>query len=69
MVRLLGTICVGILPEGLAGIVRGACPEHERVAMLSHKGFCSVAIQAGTGQSPRPWSVVRPQYSLGPCAG
>ena len=84
---MLGVMCVAILPEGLAGIVRGADPAHERVAMLGHKvrrrhadqkwlcerlsqlccafsvipfmgqtclclqGFCSVAIQAGTGES------------------
>ena len=50
ILRLLQRMCVGILPEGLAGIVKGANPDQERVAILSHMGFCSVALQAGVGE-------------------
>ena len=37
ILRMLSVMCVAILPEGLAGIVRGASPAHERVAMMGHK--------------------------------
>ena len=50
--RLAKKGCVGIIPEGIAGVFEGATPDHERIFLSRRKGFVRVAIQAGTDLVP-----------------
>lgn len=55
--RTLKNHDVGLLPEGVAGIFRGATRTNERVFVSSHKGFCKLALQNGAD--------IVPVYNLG----
>lgn len=52
IVRLLKSYHVGCIPEGLAGIFRGANRERERVYIRSRKGFIRLAIKTGADILP-----------------
>jgi hypothetical protein len=45
--NLLRQTNVGMLPEGLAAMTRGATPSKEAVYILKRKGFVRIAIQVG----------------------
>ena len=48
VMKLLARSSVGIIPEGVAGIFKGARPGRERVFLKQRKGFVKAAIQSGT---------------------
>lgn len=52
VMRLLARSSVGIIPEGIAGIFKGAAPGRERVFLKARKGFIKAAIQAGVDIVP-----------------
>lgn len=45
--NLLRQTNVGMLPEGLAAMTRGATPSKEAIYILKRKGFVRIAIQVG----------------------
>lgn len=50
--ELLEEGCIGIIPEGIAGMYRGATPQQERVFLKDRKGFVVAAVRAGTALVP-----------------
>lgn len=56
LLKLLQQESVGIIPEGVAGILEGASPDVERLYIKHRKGFVRVAIQAGAGAASSPFS-------------
>ncbi len=52
--------CVGLVPEGVAGVFAGATPEAEPV-LTAHKGFIKLALRA-PGGVPTP---IRPAFIFG----
>jgi hypothetical protein len=55
--NLLRQTNVGMLPEGLAAMTRGATPSKEAIYILKRKGFVRIAIQVG---ADHPLSCLEP---------
>ena len=52
MLACLKQHSLACLPEGIAGIFKGASPDREAIYFRNRKGFVKVAIEAGAGD---PW--------------